>query len=69
MRKFREFKRIRTILIVVAIIIAVLSLFVSQSLVKDLSREEYSKMELFAQAYQSLSDADESTRTMMSRVS
>lgn len=61
MRKYREFKRIRTILIVVAIIIAVLSLFVSQSLVKDLSREEYSKMELFAQAYQSLSDADEST--------
>lgn len=61
MRKFREFKRIRTILIVVAIIIAVLSLFVSQSLVKDLSREEHSKMELFAQAYQSLSDADENT--------
>ena len=61
MRKFREFKRIRTILIVVAIIIAVLSLFVSQSLVKDLSREEHAKMELFAQAYQSLSDADEST--------
>lgn len=61
MRKFREFKRIRTILIIVAIIIAVLSLFVSQSLVKDLSREEHAKMELFAQAYQSLSDADEST--------
>lgn len=61
MRKFREFKRIRTILIIVAIIIAVLSLFVSQSLVKDLSREEHSKMELFAQAYQSLSDADENT--------
>ena len=61
MRKFMEFKRIRTILIVVAIIIAVLSLFVSQSLVKDLSREEHSKMEVFAQAYQSLSDADENT--------
>ena len=61
MRKFREFKRIRTALIVVAIIIALLSLFVSQSLVKDLSREEHSKMELFAQAYQSLSDADENT--------
>lgn len=61
MRKFREFKRIRTVLIVVAIIIAFISLFVSQSLVKDLSREEYSKMELFAQAYQSLSDADENT--------
>ncbi len=61
MRKFREFKRIRTILIVAAIVIAVSSLFVSQSLVKDLSREEHSKMELFAQAYQSLSDADENT--------
>ena len=61
MRKFREFKRIRTVLIIVAIIIAVPSLFVSQSLVKDLSREEHSKMELFAQAYQSLSDADENT--------
>ena len=61
MRKFWEFKRIRTVLIVVAIIIAVLSLFVSQSLVKDLSREEHSKMEVFAQAYQSLSDADENT--------
>ena len=61
MRKFREFKRIRTVLIVVAIIIALLSLFVSQSLVKDLSREEHSKMEVFAQAYRSLSDADEDT--------
>ena len=61
MRKFREFKRIRTVLIVVAIIIAFISLFVSQSLVKDLSREEHSKMELYAQAYQSLSDADENT--------
>ena len=61
MRKIREFKRIRTILIVVAIIIAFISLFVSQSLVRDLSREEHSKMELFAQAYQSLSDADENT--------
>ena len=61
MRKFREFKRIRTVLIVVAILIALMSLFVSQSLVRDLSREEHSKMELFAQAYQSLSDADEST--------
>ena len=61
MRKFREFKRIRTVLIIVAIVIAVSSLFVSQSLVKDLSREEHSKMELFAQAYRSLSDADENT--------
>jgi Signal transduction histidine kinase len=61
MRKFKEFKRIRTILIVVAIIIAFISLFVSQSLVNDLSREEHSKMELFAEAYRSLDDADENT--------
>ena len=61
MRKIREFKRIRTILIVVAIIIAFFSLFVSQSLVKDLSREEHSKMELFAEAYRSFNDADENT--------
>ena len=61
MRKYREFKRIRTVLIIAAIVIAVLSLFISQSLVKDLSREEQAKMEIFAQAYQSLSDADEDT--------
>ena len=61
MRKIREFKRIRTILIIVAIIIAFISLFVSQSLVKDLSREEHSKMEVFAKAYQSINAADENT--------
>lgn len=61
MRKIREFKRIRTALIIVAIIIAFISLFVSQSLVRDLSREERSKMELFAEAYQFFNDADENT--------
>ena len=61
MRKIREFKRIRTVLIIVAVIIAFISLFVSQSLVKDLSREEHSKMELFAQAYRFFNDADENT--------
>lgn len=61
MRKIREFKRIRTILIVVAIIIAFISLFVSQSLVKDLSLEEHNKMELFAKAYQAINAADENT--------
>ena len=45
----------------VAIIIALMSLFVSQSLVRDLSREEHSKMDLFAEAYRSLDDADENT--------
>ena len=61
MRKFKEFKRIRTVLIIAAIIIAFISLFVSQSLVKDLSREEHSKMEVFAKAYQTINAADENT--------
>ena len=34
---------------------------VSQSLVKDLSREEHSKMEIFAKAYQTINAADENT--------
>lgn len=61
MRKIKEFKRIRTLLILVAVIIAFISLFVSQSLVKDLSREEHSKMELFAEAYRTFNAADENT--------
>lgn len=61
MRKIKEFKTIRTVLIIVAIVIAVISLFVSQQLVRDLSREEYAKMELFAQAYRTLNEADENT--------
>lgn len=61
MRKIKEFKRIRTILIIAAIIIAFISLVVSQSLVKDLSREEHSKMEIFAKAYQTINAADENT--------
>lgn len=61
MSKFQEFKRIRTVLIVVAVLIAFLSLFVSQKLVRDLSNEEHAKMELFAQAYHSFNAADENT--------
>lgn len=61
MKKIKEFKQIRTALIVVAVVIALSSLFVSQSLVRDLSREEHGKMELFAEAYRSFNAADEDT--------
>ncbi len=61
MRKIKEFKTLRTVLIIVAIVIAFISLFVSQQLVRDLSREEYAKMELFAEAYRTLNAADENT--------
>jgi len=45
----------------VAVLIAFLSLFVSQKLVRDLSNEERAKMELFAQAYHTFNAADENT--------
>lgn len=48
-------------MIVVAIVIAILSLFVSQTLVKDLSREERNKMEIFAEAYRAFNNADMDT--------
>lgn len=61
MKKIKDFKVYRTVLIVVAIFIALLSLLISHSLVKDLSREEKSKMEVFAEAYRTLNEADEDT--------
>ena len=61
MAKGWEFKKVRTLLIVMAVVIAVLSLVISQKLTRDLSREELSKMELFAQAYHSFNEADENT--------
>ncbi|MCQ2064804.1 MAG: HAMP domain-containing histidine kinase [Bacteroidaceae bacterium] len=61
MGKIKEFKQIRTVLIVAAVVIALSSLFVSQSLVRDLSREEHGKMELFAEAYRTFNAADEDT--------
>ena len=61
MAKGWEFKRVRTLLIAVAVVIALLSLVISQKLTRDLSREELDKMELFAQAYHSFNAADENT--------
>lgn len=58
---FKEIKHIRTILIAVALVIAVSSLLVSHSLVKDLEREERNKMEVFAEAYRTFNNADENT--------
>lgn len=61
MGKIKEIKHIRTILIVVAVIIAISSLLVSHSLVRDLEREERNKMEVFAEAYRTFNNADENT--------
>lgn len=61
MGRIKEFKHVRTILIVVAVIIAISSLLVSHSLVRDLEREERNKMEVFAEAYRTFNNADENT--------
>lgn len=51
-------KRIRLSLIVAAVLLSVASLVVSHFLVSDLKREEQVKMEVWAEAMRSLSDAD-----------
>lgn len=52
-------RQVKIILVVTAIVIAVASLLVSHLLVKDLQREERNKMEVWAQAMQTLQEADE----------
>ena len=54
-------RQVKIILVVTAIVIAVASLVVSHLLVKDLQREERNKMEVWAQAMQTLQEADETT--------
>lgn len=54
-------RQVKIILVVVAIVIAITSLLVSHLLVKDLQREERNKMEVWAQAMQTLQEADENT--------
>jgi two-component sensor histidine kinase len=54
-------RQVKIVLVVSAIIIAVASLMVSHLLVKDLQREERNKMEVWAQAMQTLQEADETT--------
>lgn len=61
MKGIKNISVVRSWLIAIAIVIALLSLLVSRSLVHDLSREEHGKMELFAEAYRALNDADENT--------
>ncbi len=54
-------RQVKIFLVVAAVIIAVASLLVSNSLVKELAREERNKMEIWAEAMRSLSMADETT--------
>ncbi len=54
-------RQVKIILVVAAVIIAVASLLVSNSLVKELVLEERNKMEIWAEAMRSLRLADENT--------
>ena len=54
-------RQVKIILVVAAVIIAVASLLVSHFLVRDLSKEERHRMEVWAQALRSLNAADETT--------
>lgn len=61
MNWFGNFKNVRYLLILVAAAIAVVSLYVSHTLVTDLQNEEHNKMEVWAEAMRSLNSADENT--------
>ena len=54
-------RHVKILLVVMAVIIAVVSLLISHFLVNDLSAEERKKMEVWAQALHSLNEADEHT--------
>ena len=54
-------RQVKIILVIAAVLIAVASLAVSHFLVRDLSDEERTKMEIWAQALNALNNADENT--------
>ena len=56
-----KIKHLKIVLVVMAVVIALLSLGVSHYLVKDLSREEEQKMEVWAEAMRTLNEATEET--------
>lgn len=62
-------RQVKIVLVVVAVVIAVASLLVSHFLVRDLSKEERNRMEIWAQALHALNEADETTDvTLISQV-
>lgn len=54
-------RQVKILLVGMAVVIAVASLVVSHLLVRDLSREEHKRMEVWAEAVRSLNQADETT--------
>lgn len=56
-----QIRRVKIILVMAAVAIAVVSLVVSHILIRDLASEERAKMEVWAEAMRTLSHADENT--------
>ena len=54
-------RQVKIVLVVMAVVIAALSLVISHYLVKDLSDEERNRMEVWAEAMNALNNADENT--------
>ena len=56
-----QIRRVKIILVLAAVVIAVVSLVVSHILIRDLASEERGKMEVWAEAMRTLNNADENT--------
>ena len=56
-----QIRRVKIVLVLAAVIIAVASLVVSHFLIRDLAKEEHNKMEVWAEAMRTLNRADENT--------
>ena len=56
-----QIRRVKIILVLAAVVIAVVSLVVSHFLIRDLAGEERAKMEVWAEAMRTLNHADENT--------
>ena len=62
-------RQVKILLVVAALVIAVASLLISHFLVRDLSKEERNRMEVWSQALRALNEADENTdMTLVSQV-
>ena len=56
-----QIRRVKIVLVLAAVVIAVVSLVVSHFLIRDLASEERGKMEVWAEAMRTLNNADENT--------
>ena len=61
MQWYKSFKNVKYLLILAAALIAVGSLYVSNSLTSELKKEELNKMQVWAEAMRSLNSADENS--------